>query len=761
MIKQEQEKLRVVGKSSPRITGALEASGLAEYITDIKIPGMLYAKILTSINCPYAHARIKRIDASKAEKLPGVVCVVTHKDVPRVAYSSKALPAAGVYDEYILDDKVRFKGDKVAAVAAVDEDTAEEALELIDVEYEELPAVFDPEEAMKPGAPKIHEAKDQNITIRVRNEWGDIEKGFREADYIFEGRYETSIQAHCAMEPHGCLANYNKITGDITIWSTTQIPFQVLRVVSEVLGIKMSKIRVIKTFTGGGFGGKDEILVEPLCAFLSVKTGRPVKLILTRKEVFVGTRTRHPAVIYLKTGVKKDGTLTARYVKAILNGGAYAGATPGVVGAMSTREIGLYRCENVKFEGFGVYTNTPVAAAFRGYGNPQHNFAVDTHMDEIAEKLGMDPLEFKLKNTIREGDINRGTGIKLESCGLQECMRKGAERIGWAKKRSSASNQKGTRRRGIGMACFMHNSNVYPYGSECSSALVKVNDDGTATAHFGAADMGQGSSTTLAKIAAEELGMSLENINIVTGDTASVPYDPGSYGSRTTFMMGNAVREAARDAKMQIIARASKILNVDPGKLFLENGEIKVRGKDKRISISEVVKRTLYSTKEGGVIVGKSSYSPPSNAPYFGAQFAEVEVDTETGQVDVLRVVAAHDVGKAINPMAVEGQLEGMVSMGMGFALIEEMLLDKSGSTLNADFLDYKLPRARDMPAVDTIIVERREPSGPFGAKGVGEGGVAVTAPAVVNAIYNAIGIRMKKLPVTQDRLLKAIKGGN
>ncbi|MFH1821294.1 MAG: molybdopterin cofactor-binding domain-containing protein, partial [Methanobacteriota archaeon] len=481
------------------------------------------------------------------------------------------------------------------------------------------PAVFDPEEAMKPSSPKIHEAKDQNIVIRVRNEWGDIEKGFREADHIFEGRYETSIQAHCAMEPHGCLADYNKVSGDITVWSTTQIPFQVLRIINEVLGIKMSKIRVIKTSTGGGFGGKDEILVEPLCALFSVKTGRPVKLILTREEVFVGTRTRHPSVICVKTGVKNDGTLTARHIKAVLNGGAYAGATPGVVGAMSTREIGLYRCENVRFEGFGVYTNTPVAAAFRGYGNPQHNFAVDTHMDEIAEKIGMDPLEFKLKNTIREGDMNHGTGIRLGSCGLQECIERGAEKAEWTKKRRSARTKKGNRWRGIGMACFMHNSNVFPYGSECSSALVKVNDDGTATAHFGAADMGQGSSTLLAKIAAEELGMSLENINIVTGDTASVPYDPGSYGSRTTYMMGNAVKEAARDAKMQIITRASKILNVDSEKLMVENGEVKVRGKNKRISISEVVKKTIYSTKEGGVVMGKSSYSPPSNAPYFGA----------------------------------------------------------------------------------------------------------------------------------------------
>jgi len=762
--------LKVIGRGVPRVTGTLEASGAAKYAPDIELPGMLYAKILRS---PYAHAVIKKIDTSKAERLPGVVAVVTHKDVPRIAYTGEGGPPSISFtgkagkseesfprDEYILDNKVRHVGDKVAVVAAVDEDTAEEALELIDVDYEVLPAVFDPEEAMKQGAPKIHRSKN-NIAAHIVNEWGDIERGFREADYVFEGRYTTPRQAHAALEPHACVADYSRYSGELTVWTTTQIPFVNQRILSELLNIPMNRIRIIKTFTGGGFGGKDEILLEPICALMSMITGRPVKLVLTREEVFVGTRTRHPSVIYLKTGVKKDGILTSRYIRAILNGGAYASHGPSVTAAMGSREIGLYRCPNVKFDGYCVYTNCPPAGAFRGYGNPQQTFAIEQQIDEIAEKLGMDPVDLRLKNAIRKGDLNPGTGLKLESCGLQECIRKGAEKMDWIKKRRMPREARGSKRRGYGMGIFMHNSGCVPYLPECSSSIVTVNSDGTAKVLVGSADIGQGSSTIMAQIAAEELGLSLKDVSVVSADTGVVPFDQGTYGSRTSYVMGNAVLAAARDAKNQILELASKVLKTSAENLEIREGKVRIKkGEGKEIPVSTIISGFQFSPKEGKIIVGKASYQPPSNAPYFGAQFVEVEVDTETGEINVLKVVNAQDVGKALNPLTVEGQLEGAVYMGLGLALTENLVVDERGNPLNLNFTDYRLLRATDMPRVELIIVEDKEPSGPFGAKGMGEGGLNPTAAALANAVFDALGVRIREIPMVSEVVYKKLAEG-
>lgn len=760
---------KVVGKATPRITAFLEASGTAQYAPDIKLSGMLHAKILRS---PFPHAVIKKIDVSKATKLLGVVAVITYKDVPRIAYTGEGGPPSISFtgeaerpteafpkDEYILDKRVRHVGDKVAAVAAVDEDTAEEALELINVEYKELPAVFDPEEAMKPGAPKIHQSE-KNIAVHILNEWGDIEKGFREADYVFEGSYKTPRQVHAPMEPHGAIADYNQYSGELTVWTTTQIPFVNQRILSELLGIPMNKIRIIKTFTGGGFGGKDEILLEPICAVLSMKTGRPVRLILTREEVFIGSRTRHPATIYVKTGVKKDGTITARHVRAILNGGAYASHGPSVTAAMGSREIGLYKSPNVKFDGYCVYTNCPVAGAFRGYGNPQQTFGIEQQMDEISEKLVMDPVELRLKNTIRKGDLNPGTGMKLGSCGLQECMTKGAKKMGWMKKRKMPKYSGASKRRGYGMGIFMHNSGCVPYLPECSSSIVTVNSDGTARVLIGSTDIGQGSSTIMAQIAAEELGISLKDVSVTSADTGIVPFDQGTYGSRTTYIMGNAVMLAARDAKNQILELASKVLGRKAENLEINEGKVRVKKGNKReIPISKIIVGFQFAPKEGKIVVGKASFQPLGNAPYFGAQFMEVEVDTETGQVKVLRVVNAQDVGKAINPTAVEGQMNGTVYMGMGLALTEDQVVDEKGRSLNPNFTEYKLLSASDMPKIDLIIVEDKEPSGPFGAKGVGEGGLDPTAAALANAVYDALGVRVKQMPLLSETVYKYIVG--
>jgi xanthine dehydrogenase molybdenum-binding subunit len=717
-------------------------------------PGMLHGKVLRS---PCAHARIRKIDVSKAERAPGVVSVITHRDVPRIPFSGAGTPPTKnlLKDEYILDEKVRFVGDKVAAVAALDEDTAEEALSLIEVEYEELPAVFDPGKAMQPDAPRIHEAEN-NIAAHVIKEWGDVERGFEQADLVFEGRYRTSRQSHCAIEPHACVADYSRASGELRLWTTTHVPFVAQRILSELLSIPMSKVRIIKTSTGGSFGGKNEVILEPLCALLSIKTGRPVKMVMTRDEVFLGTRTRHPCVVDLRTGVKRDGTLTARSVRVILDTGAYASHGPFVMGAMGSREIGLYRSPNVKFEGYCVYTNTPVSGAMRGYGNPQHTFAVESQMDEIAEELGMDPLEFRLKNAIRAGDLNIGTGMRMESCGLQDCMKRGAERIGWKRKR--AARRGGRKRRGVGMAISMHSSGASPFKPECTSSVVTVNSDGTVNLFTGAADLGQGASTVLAQIVAEELGVGLEDVSLIPVDTGVVPFDQGAYASRTTYVVGSAARMAARDAKRQILEEASKVLGVGAEHLEVTGGKIVAKsGKRLETSIAEVIRGSQFSTEKGRVIIGKASFQPPGNAPYFGAQFAEVEVDTETGQVKILKVVSAQDVGKAINPLGVEGQMEGMVHMGAGYALTEGLLINGGGRVLNPNFIDYKILHATEMPYIETIIVESGEPSGPFGAKGLAEGGLAPTAPAIANAIYNAVGVRIREIPLTSERLLKEL----
>ena len=738
------EKLLVVGKSVPKIDAIELAKGKAEFADDIKLLGMLHAKILRS---PYAHARIKRIDVSKAEELPGVEKVITFKDVPRVPYNPSGYYYHEPKDRYVLDEKVRFVGEPVAVVAAVDEDTAEEALGLIDVEYEEIPAVFDPEEAMKPGAPRIHDV-DRNIAAHITNEWGDTEKGFENADYVFEDRYETQRQQHCPLEPHACVATYE--LGKLTIWLTTQIPFQVRKTLAEILNIPLHRIRVINSFVGGGFGGKDEIVLEPICALLAMKTGKPAKIRFTREEEFCAATTRHPCIVELKTGVKKDGTLVARHIKVILNTGAYASHGPSVAGAMSVREIGLYKSPNVKFEAYCTYTNTPVAGAFRGYGNPQQSFAVESQLDTIAEKLRIDPVELRLKNIIRSGDINLGTGLKIESCGLEECIRKAAERIGWKRGAKEPGRNTG-RKRGMGIACSMHNSGAAPYLKEFSSSIVKVNEDGTINLLTGVIDLGTGSSTTLAQIVAEELGMRLEDVTVARRDTEVVPADRGTYASGSIYIGGEAARRAAVDAKNQLLEKAAKMLGMKNGDLEIVNGNIRVKERPE-------IKKSIGEVSGEEPIIGRATYVPPGNAPSFGAQCVEVEVDTERGNIRIPRFAYAHDVGRAINPAIVEGQIEGGAAMGIGYALIEELLLDERGRALNPGFIDYKIPAARDVPEIEPIIVESIEPTGPFAAKGVGEPALVPTAPAIANAIYHATGIRIKELPITSEKILRAIK---
>lgn len=746
----EIEEYAVVGKRVPLKDAPEKVTGKALFTGDITLPGMLHAKVLRS---PYAHARVLRVDTSQAERLPGVKAILSQNNAPRVKVPvSFDTPS----DKVAFGNKVRYVGDEVVAVAAVSEDMADEALKLIKVEYEELPAIFNPEEAIRPGAPLVHNDKPGNIAGSIEMGSGDVEAGFREADYIFEETFRTSSQRHASMETHCAVASFDSAK-KLTVWTSTQIPFLVQRLLAEYLDIPMSKVRVVKPYFGGGFGGKLDMLVEHICALLSRMTGHPVSLVLTRDEEFSATISRHAYVIRLKIGVKQGSTLTAIDTHIISNEGAYLYKT-GPLGLAGKVIVGNYRCPNTKFEGHRVYTNVMSAGAYRGYGNPQGTFALESMVDMVAEKVGIDPVEFRLKNYKQEGDIGY-TGLPITVCGLAKCLAKGKEQIGWGR-RGEPGTRANIKKRGMGMACFTHATGTTGYQPDYSSASIRINEDGTAQLFIGVADLGTGCNTTLAQIAAEELGLNLDAIDVIAGDTGTASFDRGAFASKTLYNAGNAVKAAAADVKQKILLRAAKKLQVEPEALEFKNGQIYVKGTlDKVITCSEIVREASKALGNNTTFIGEASFENTSFPQSFGAQFAEVEVDIETGQVEVLKIVALQDNGKAINPMVVEGQIEGALHHSIGYSLTEDPVLDKdTGKMLNPDFANYMVLTALDMPKIKVGLVETYEPSGPFGAKGMAELPTVGTAPAIANAVYNAIGIRFTEIPITLEKVFRALK---
>ncbi len=750
--------LSVVGRSMPQLDNVAKATGMAKYTADLKISGMLYAKVLRS---PFPHARILDIDTSKAERLSGVKAVICHKNVPRVAYNSyyrepideERLPA----DEYIFDKKVRYVGDKVAAVAATSLDIAEEALERIEVEYEELPFVLDPLEALDPDAPRIHDVEN-NLVKEVQWDVGDVEQGFAEADYIFENSYRTQMQQHVPLEPHCNIAQFDS-NGKLHVISSTQGTFNVRVLLGKILNMPLNKIRVTRPHIGGGFGGKNDLFDEILSALLSRKTKRPVRLVNTREEEFSSTRVRHCHVIDLRYGVKKDGTFVAREMKALLNTGAYAAAGGKVTLTTGHRWIMLYRTPHVRYVGKCLYCNTPVAAAMRGFGTPQQSFATESMIDEIAHELGIDPVEIRLKNHRRVGDFDPISKITLGSVGIPECLTKGAEAIEWTKKRKTRKDA-GRYRRGVGVALGTHNTGVKPFVNELSSAFIKVNEDGSFNLLTGVVDLGQGSDTVLTQIAAEVLGVSAEDISVVNpGDTDTTPYDMGTHSSRQTYLGGMAVKMAAEEAKGQLLDEAAKRLEARREDLEMRDRKIYVKGSPSvNISLADVAVGLIHGDVTHQVM-GRGSFSPVTNAPPFEVHFAEVEVDTETGAVKVIKFAAAHDLGKTVNPLLSEGQVQGGVHMGIGYTFWEGIQMDpKTGRYLNVNLTDYKVTSPVDMPPIEIILVESDEPTGPYGAKGLGEPAMVPTAPAIANALYDAIGIRFQQLPITREKVFEAIQ---
>lgn len=755
---------RVIGNSINRLDAVAKVTGKAKYVDDFFERDMLVGKVLRS---PYAHAVIKNIEVSKAEALAGVEAVITHKDLPKIKYATAGHPWSldpahrDIADRLILTNKARFVGDGIAAVVAVDELTAEKALKLIDVEYEILPHVLDPEEAIKPGAPVIHDERPNNIISSFGAEYGDIEEEFKSADYVFESIYETSIVQHCHIENQSAYA-YVDIDGRIVIISSTQIPHIVKRIVGQALGMPWGRIRVIKPYIGGGFGNKQDVIIEPLTAAMTLAVkGRPVRYMMRREEVFIDTRTRHAMKFNLKTAVSKEGKLLGIYVGDIVNNGAYASHGHSIAMSAGSKFRPLYNFKSIKFEPKTIYTNLPTAGAMRGYGVPQICFALESHLDDIARKMNMDPIEFRKQNLIEVGHKDPLTKNVVRTFGIPECIEKGKKLINWEEKKKRYQNQRGGKRRGLGMACFSYLSGTHPVSLELAGARIIMNQDGSIQLQIGAAEIGQGSDTVFAQIAAEVLGLPMDMVHVISSqDTDITPFDTGAYASRQTFVTGAAVKKAALEVRDKVLSIASKKTGFAIDKLDIKDAYILESKLGKFIcSLEDVAMECFYDRINAAPITSDVSENVRINAPAYGVTFAEIEVDMNTGKIEVIEIYNVHDSGVIINPKLAEGQVHGGVSMALGYALSEQMLFDKkTGKPLNNNLLDYKLQTILDTPEIGTAFVENYEPAGSFGQKSLGENPTISPAPAIRNAVLDATGVAFNKIPMNSQTVFEKFK---
>ncbi len=754
----------VVGKSVTRLDAVAKVTGKAKYADDFFERDMLVGKVLRS---PYAHAVITRIDVSKAKALPGVEAVITQADLPEIKYATAGHPWSldekhrDVEDRLILTNKARFVGDGIAAVVAVDELTAEKALKLIDVEYEILPFVLDPEKAIEPGAPIIHEVRPDNIISSYGEQIGNIEEDFKEADHVFEGVYETSIVQHCHLEIQSAYA-YVDSNDRLVIVSSTQIPHIVRRIVGQALGISWGKIRVIKPFVGGGFGNKQEVIIEPLTAAMSLAVnGRPVRYSLTREECFIATRTRHAKKYYLNTAVSKEGKLLSISIRVFSNNGAYASHGHSIAMSAGSKFRVLYNFKSMKYNPKTIYTNLPAAGAMRGYGVPQIFYALESHMDDIAREMKIDPIEFRKQNLISVGHMDPITKNVVRSFGLPECIEKGKQLINWDQKMKKYQDQKGIKRRGLGMACFSYASGTHPASLELAGARIVMNQDGSIQLQVGATEIGQGSDTVLAQIAAEVLGLPIDMVHVVSQqDTDVSPFDTGAYASRQTFVTGAAVEKAAEEARQKVLEIAAKKVGLSIDELDIKNARIIERKLGRDIcSLEDIAMESYYDRINAAPITSDTSVNLRINAMAYGATFTEVEVDMETGRIEVIEIYNVHDSGVIINPQLAEGQVHGGVSMSLGYALSEQMLFDpKTGAPLNNNFLDYKLQTIMDTPDIGSYFVQIPDPAGSVGQKSLGENTTISPAPAVRNAVLNATGLAFNKIPLTPQVVFEKMK---
>jgi 4-hydroxybenzoyl-CoA reductase alpha subunit len=750
----------VIGKSVPKIDARLKATGQALYVADLKFPNMLFGKVLRS---PHAHARILRIDTSEAERLPGVKAVITHKDVPTKKYGIS--PAR--YDENIFCiEKARHVGDKVAAVVAIDEETTYRALKLIKVDYEVLPAVFDPIEALASGAPLVQEDYPGNINVEVHQSFGNVEEAFQHAYYVRKDTFLGHRTYHSPLEPHGSIAMWED--GKVTLYTSTQKPHYIQYYMAQEFDLPMGNVRVVAPFVGGGFGGKTGPTdLDFSSIVLSRMTDRPVKMLYDRSEMFAYNRGRHRLTMELSTGVDRDGNILGVHANFIMDGGAYTGngiATAYYSGALLTL---TYEFENYRYDMVRVYTNLPGCASMRGHGACHPRFALESQLDRIAQHLDMDPIEIRLKN-LRKPNTVTVNDLRVNSCELKACIEKAKEVSGWDKTRGVPS--KG---HGIGLAVGSYVSGagypIYRTNLPHSVALIKVNEDGTlAILYTGAVDIGQGSNTVLCQMAAEAMGYKYENMKAVSADTERATHDFGAYSSRQTLMSGSAVKEAGEMIKAQILQMAGEMMNVDPMKLdcrdaivFLKDDPCVQKG------FGEVAREHFVKK---GLLLGRGSYSPPklggkykgatvgtSPAYSFATQVIELQIDMETGAITLKNAWDVHDSGMVINPALVEGQAHGGLYMGIGEAIWEEVRFDENGRILNPNLGEYRLPTALDLPMFHASTVESSDPAGPWGVKEVGEGATVPTEGAVANAVFDAIGVQIDSLPLTPEKIWRAL----
>ena len=760
------EQFITVGRPEKKVDGLALVRGKPVYTPDYDAPDALVVKLLRS---PHAHALIKSIDTGQAEAIHDVVGVFTFKDVERIPFTraGQGYPEPSPYDTYLLDSKVRYVGDVVAVVAAKSEKAAREAMKNIKVEYEILDPVFDMREASKEGAPVIHDEDDcsgvfdksRNIAAHFVMDIGDVEKTLESCDFVVRNTYHVDTQLHAALEPHNALTYFDSV-GRLTVVSSTQVPFHCRRILSRILKKPIADIRVIKPRIGGGFGGKQSIIVEPYAALVTIKTGMPARIVYGREEVSMGTNIRHEMSFDVAVGATKEGKIRAVSLQGISNTGAYGEHCLTTFMVAGSKTLPLYnKVDAVHFGGDIVYTNLPPAGAYRGYGAPQGLFPLDCAIDELAHEMKMDPLKLKEMNSIREGETSpifeimgegrEGVPQIMRSCKLQECIDLGKKAIDWDSKRGKKTRN-GTKVRGVGCALAMQGSGIPKI--DMGAATIKMNEDGSFNLLVGATDLGTGSDTILGQIAAEVLTVPLEKIVVYSSDTDLTPFDVGAYASSTTYVSGNAVRLAAEKIKEKVLDLASEYLEKDRSELTLESGVI--RGKDgSSVSLSELCTMHMYTFNQQQ-ISESASYVGEESPPPFAASFAEVEVDTDTGKITLINYVSYADCGLALNPIQAVGQLEGASMQGIGWALYEDIIYAKNGRMLTNDFFTYKVPSRMDYGKLTCGLVDSYEPTGPFGAKSIGEIGIDTPIPAIANAIFDATGIRLRHAPFKSERVL-------
>ena len=757
----------LVGKPVTRVDALEKVSGAAVFGPDVKLVGMLYGKALRS---PHAHARIVSINLEAVRKLPGVRAVVTGADMPGV------LGGEAVKDmPFLAQGKVRYMGEPVAAVAAEDEATALKAIELIEVVYDELPVAADALAALEKGAPLIHEGLENyarisvikpvpNSNVITVNEYskGDVEQGFRESDEVFEDEFRSQTVHHAPLEPHSAVAQVD-VGGRIVVWGPNDSPHRLRKDLADALHMRLDRVRVVSTYVGGGFGGKGGLKAEPIAVALALKANhRPVKVVFTREEVFLATLVRHAAVVRIKTGVKRDGTLMAREVKIVWDTGAYAEKGPTVCSQATAAAAGPYRVPHVHLIGQCVYTNKAVAGAYRGYGTPQLAWAYESQMDIIAKKLGIDPLDLRLRNILREGDVNP-VGHPVHSVGVEDCLKQVAQAIGWQERQHHPRITEKGRHVGFGIACGTKNTKT-PSGSEAALYLCQ---DGSLTIVTASVEVGQGVRTILAQIACGVLGLPMENVSFSQPDTDSTPFDASTTSSRTTFHMGNAVKFAAEDLKKQLAQLAASLFDCDVNQVVVDGGKAWLSEQPERSLTYPELLHKQYGA--GASMMGRGFYYPkseqgkafhesPSLFWMYAAHAVRVEVDPKTGRVEVTRIAAAADTGRSINPVNCLQQIEGGAVHALGTTLMEELIVDKQGHMVNPNFHDYRIPTAMDAPEILASLVEAPHREGPFGAKGMAEIVTTSVFPAIGNAIEDAVGVRIRDLPIRSDKVWRALK---